>query len=561
MRRFIVPLAILLLVALILSGCAKSSPTTPATTAPTTAAPTTSAPTTAKPTTTATATTTVKPTTPAAGQPVYGGVLRIIASAGPQVLSYVPEMGPSDAGAVFPAVERLLDATADRSMGNGLEPVLAESYEDDVANKRIVFHIRKGVKFHDGSDLNADVVIWNYQLLIDAGRLQFANYFKGIKKIDDYTVQIDYTEYTNQLIHSWGWMAMYSKAAWEKASGGDLQKGKEWARQNVVGTGPFMLKEFKRDVHLIWVKNPNYWRPGRPYLDGIEVRYIPDATTAHTLLLSGGADQWSSAPMKNQVDLMKQGFVRVSNWPGMPMSIWPNTADPNSKWNDKRLRMAIEYALDKPALAKALGFGYYVPMTMLAPPGEWGYDPNYPARNYNPAKAKQLLAEAGYPNGIKGVKLLIPNDQSSLDAGTALKQYLDAVGINIDLDVADPGRFYGLVWGYNPGPDLSWMWSGRDVTYLVTYMRWFSTDPFTNLSYLGHTPEQKALDEEAKRIPDTAGQKAITEKIIKYMTDECRIIPVYDVPSAVIVQPWVHTTQFSQGFIRWQTEEVWMEKH
>jgi ABC-type transport system substrate-binding protein len=491
--------------------------------------------------------------------PQSGGIVKIVAPAGPQVFSYVPLMGPADAGAMFPAVERLMDTTIDRSY-TGLEPVLAEKVDDDVANKKIVFHLRKGVKFHDGTEMKADDVVWNFQQLIDVKRLQFLNYFKSIKALDDYTVVIEYSEYTNQLIHSWGWMAIYSKDAWDKGSGGNLEKGKEWARTNVVGTGPFMLKEFKRDVHLIWTKNPNYWRKGRPYLDGIEVRFIPDPVTASAMMQAKEADYWTGAPPKDQKDLESKGFIRVSSWPGLPTHIWPNTTDPNSKWNDKRLRLAIEYALDKPAIAKALGFGYYKPMTMLAPEGEWGYDPNYPARHYDPAKAKQLLTEAGYPNGLNA-KLLIPNDPVSQNAGTALKQYLDAVGIQIDLDIADPGRFFGTVWGPKPGPDLSWMWSGRDTNYLVTYMRWFSTDPFANLIYLGHTPEQKALDEEAKKLTDIKAQQEITKKIVKYMTDEARIIPVYDVPAASIVAPYVHTTQLSQGFVRWQTEEVWMEKH
>lgn len=101
---------------------------------------------------------------------------------------------------------------------------------------------------------------------------------------------MDLTEYSNKLVPSWGWWPVItSKAAWDKASGGDVEKGKEWARSNIVGTGPFMLREFKRDVHIKWVKNPNYWRPGRPYLDGIEVRYIPDTVTASSMLQVGEA--------------------------------------------------------------------------------------------------------------------------------------------------------------------------------------------------------------------------------------------------------------------------------
>jgi peptide/nickel transport system substrate-binding protein len=579
MKRFLIPIAALLVIVFVISGCGKATPTTTApvitTTAPvvTTSAPvtttkpavtTTSAPavttTTAPAVTTTTAPAVTTTAAPATVTPVSGGTYRIIAPTGPQVLSYIPNMGPSDSGAVFPIVERLMDATKDRSMGDGLEPVLAESVDTDPVGNTFTFHIRPGVKFHDGSALNADAVIWNFQLVADAGRLSFLNYWKGIKKLDDMTVQVSFTKYNNQLIQAWGWFAIYSKAAWDKASGGDLQKGIEWAKTNCVGTGPFMMKEFKRDDHFYMVKNPNYWRKGQPYMDAIEVRYIPDSMTAQNIFLAGQADEWSGAPIKNQSDLVKQGFTRVSNWAAMPVSIWPNTADAASPWNDKKLRMAAEYAIDKPALAKALGFGYYTPMTMLAPPGEWGFDPNYPARNYDPAKAKQMLADAGYPNGMK-TNLLVASDPSSQDAGTAFKSYLDAVGIQTNLDVADPGRFYGAVWGTKPNPGLSVMWSGRDLNYLVTYMRWFSTDPFTNLAYLGHTAEQLALDEAAKAAVTLADQKAAATKIIKYMTDECRIIPIYDTPSAVMVQKYVHTDRYSQGFIRWATENTWMDKH
>ena len=133
---------------------------------------------------------------------------------------------------------------------------------------------------------------------------------------------------------------------------------------------------------------------------------------------------------KDQVDLVKKGFKRQASWPALGYAIWPNTANPNSKWKDKRLREAIEYALDKDAIAKALGFGLYKPLKSLPPEGEWGYDPNYNPRPYNPAKAKELLAAAGYANGLKA-KLLVFFTPDWKDAGTAIKQYLDAAGFQI----------------------------------------------------------------------------------------------------------------------------------
>jgi ABC-type transport system substrate-binding protein len=326
-----------------------------------------------------------------------------------------------------------------------------------------------------------------------------------------------------------------------------------------------MLKEYKRDVHMLWTKNPNYWRKGRPYLDGFETRFIPDPVTASAMMQAKEADIWGppgQAPAKHQLELMNKGFTRQSAWPALGWSIWINTANPKSKWQDKRLREALEYAIDKEAIAKALGFGLYRPLKSLPPEGEWGYDPNYNPRPYNPAKAKELLAAAGYPNGLKA-KLLVFFTPDWRDTGTAVMQYLNEAGFQIELDIADPGRFMGTIYNTPPGPDQDlhlWI-TGRDTNYLMTYMRWFSTQPFTDLSYLGHTPEQEAMDKEAQSLTDIKKQAAITGKLMRNLTDNALIIPLFDPPAAAMQQPWVHSTEYEQGFVRWQTEEVWMEKH
>jgi len=455
-----------------------------------------------------------------------------------------------------------MDATADRTKGNGLEAVLCSSVDDDVANKKIVFHLKPGLVFHDGSAITSDVCIWGFQRMIDAGRLQYFNYFEGIDKIDNLTFQIRYNEYTNQLIQSWGWFFPRSKDAFDKGTGGstDAIVQRDWDETHLVGAGPFKLVEYVRDSHMTWEKFDKYWAAPLPYLDRVEIRYIPDPVTAQAIMEAGEADYWGTAPAIAQKDLISKGYKKISGWVGLVYSIWPNTSDPTSVWNDVNLRYALDYALDKPAIAKAIGGGLWVPLLQLAPPGEWGYDPQYPERKYNPAKARELLTAAGYPNGLKTTLLVNATSTADADAATAIKQYLDAVGIQTDLDLADPGRFFGTVWG-QAAPGLSLMWSGMDITHLLTYMRWFSTDPFTDLVYLGHTDEQRAIDEEAKAIPDAAGQKVATEKAFKYLNDSGRLVPVFQLPSVAIVQPYVHSQQFQQGFVRWQQELVWMEKH
>jgi ABC-type transport system substrate-binding protein len=498
-------------------------------------------------------------TTPLPGQPgpVYGGTLRMVAGSGPQMLSYPALMGPEDVASVLPTVEKLLDTSADREEGNGLEPALAESYEEDLPNHCIVFYIRPGVTFHDGSALDADTVIWNFEQLIDAGSLQFSDYWRGIKKIDNLTVEIDYTNYSNQLLYSWAFTSIYSKAAWEEASGGDLQKGIGWARTHCVGTGPFVLQEYVPDDHMTWAKNQDYWKDGRPYLDGIDMRIIPDSETARMLMEAGQADFWKWGYWRGVED---EGFNLLSGWMGTITSIWPNTADPDSKWNDIRLREAIEYAIDKQAIVDAFGADRFKVAKMLAPEGEWGYDSNYPFREYDPEKARQLVIDAGYPDGLDA-EMLIQAGFEGNALGTVLKQLLGDAGIRVNLDMADPGRFFGTVFGNTPGPDLSVMYSGNDINYLISYMRWFSTDPFTNMSYLGHTEEQRKLDEEVKAIPDIPGQKAITGKLVKYLTDNAMVIPILRSPLTTVTAPYVHTEWLSRGAVTWHSEDTWMEPH
>ena len=92
-------------------------------------------------------------------------------------------------------------------------------------------------------------------------------------------------------------------------------------------------------------------------------------------------------------------------------------------------------------------------------------------------------------------------------------------------------------------------------------MRWFSTEPFSNLPYLGHTKKQERMDKLAQKYTSLKKQAAVTKDLMRNLTDNALIIPVYDVPAATMEQPWVHSTQYTQGFVRWQTEEIWMEKH
>lgn len=501
-------------------------------------------------------TTTVAPetTTTAAAGPVSGGTLRLITNATPQSVGFYAKMGPVDEGGIFPGVERIMKMTPEQK----LAPDLAKSVTEDPDGLKITVVLNPGIKFHDGTELTAEVAKWNYQMGIDGKKLQFASAIDNIEVVDTYTYVIHLNFWHNQLIQSLGWVPMFSEDAYMK-SGTDEKTRTEWAVNNLVGTGPFTLKEYKRDESLVWVKNPNYWREG-PLLDEIDVTVIPDATTAGAMMEAKQADIWINADAQSQSEMLAKGFTVQTGWAGFLWHLMPNTMDPKSPMNDQRVREAVEYALDKPAIVKAIGYGRYDPLYDVAAPGQWGSGTSGIKREYDPAKAKQLLTDAGYPNGLP-IDLLAVMETGGRSAGAeAVKGYLDAAGFVTNLDIADPGRFYGSVFGTG-WKDLALMFSGQDATYLTSASRWWSPEPMTNLASFKRPDDFKTLFDTALMARDEAGQIAGTEAIVDEMTQKELMIPLFHFPGGVIIQPWVHTDYMKSGFVAWDWRNNWMDEH
>lgn len=481
-------------------------------------------------------------------KPQYGGIMKRINPTGARTIGYYPEMGPQDSTEAFPAIERVMEMTEERTF----EPFLADSVNVDRDKMTITFHLKKGIKFHDGSDFNAESCAWNYQLQIDKNKIQFGENIERVEIADEYTMILHIKEYHNQLIFAYGWVPQFSKAAFEK-------NGMEWCRTHPVGTGPFKFEELKRDVHLKYTRFEDYWQKGKPYLDGIETRYIPDAITASMMMRAGEADIYTNPPIQQQDELVKAGLERYTNWPALPIIMYINTADPSRPVGELKVREALEYAIDKPALAKVVGLGYYPPLKLVAPETEWGYDPSIPGREYNPEKARNLLAEAGYPKGVE-LKLLVVSTPSSKQVGEAVKAFLEDAGFQIDLDLADPGRFYSSVFG-NGWQDLAIFFTGLDENYLATIQAWFGHEPKTNLTSFKRPDGFIKLSQEAVKVFTDEEKKEYCRKMVKYIHDNALMIPLYNQVAAYVHQPWLHTDYYKTGFIRWKLFDTWMEKH
>lgn len=479
-------------------------------------------------------------------KPRYGGVLKGIRGVFPKVMGYPPEMTPADSIAALPYAERL--TTWDKE-GN-MVPEVAESWDEDPENLTITFHLRKGVRFSDRTPLNAEAVKWNWQMRLEKNRLPYGKYVKSLEVIDDNTIRVHVTAFNNQLAFNYGWQQMYSPAAF-------YTHGVDWVRKNGVGTGPFKLAEFQRDTLIRYERNDDYWREGYPYLDGIEVRFIPDTMTASAMMEAGEADVWQDVrEVENILDLENKGY-KVNWGPGFFWGLLPNSSDPKSPFNDKRVREALEYALDRPAIARMLGHGKYEALTQMAPSFWPGYVPGFNPRPYNPEKAKQLLAEAGYPNGFKTSILA---ESTAQDEGAAVQAYLAAVGIDAKLDLADLGRFYGSVFGKG-WSDLALARSGinPDATDLFVH---FGPEPMTyRTGTFKKSPEFLALCEDALHTYNKAEMIEKIKKIVIQGSKDAMIVPVMVSAQANVMQPYVHSTYMLIHTVHWQPYDSWMGKH
>jgi peptide/nickel transport system substrate-binding protein len=455
---------------------------------------------------------------------------------------------------MLPVIERMAEWGDNKGTMVG---ILAESWDVDPQALTFTWHIRKGVKFHDGTDWNAEACRWNFQMGLDANRLSMGQFIDSLEVADEYTLVMHLNAYNWVMAEQWGLMSPISPTAYE-SSGATEEARINWARTHAVGTGPFTVADWKRDDYIKFVKNPSYWRKGMPYLDAIEIRYIPDPMVAAASIEAGEADMWFAvSQVQNILDLQEKGFKL--NWgPGMFFALLFNSNDPDSIFHSKPIREAFEYALDRPAIAQMLGQGLFEPLHQMAASTWAGYVEGYDPRPYNPDKAREKLAEAGYPNGLQTTMLATSTGQ---DAIAAMQSYLGEVGIIIEPDVADLGRYFGSVFGTG-WKDTVYAASGINPSTTDLYIH-FGPNPVTyRTGNIWKSPEylekcNAALNPNFKGAADAL--PGIREAI-RQAGEDAMIVPLWRTAEAVIMQTYVHSDYGLIHGILWTPYDDWMEK-
>jgi ABC-type transport system substrate-binding protein len=414
-------LAIVLVTTLLFVGCGKTTTTTPAP-ATTSAAPTTTS---AAPTTTSAAPTTTKTTTtPTGPTPKYGGTFKRGCSE-PYCLGYPATMtGQTDGQSSSLALETLFFYDKE---GN-LTPLLATGYKIDATAKTITITLRKGVKFHDGSDFNASVCKWNLDQYRSGARAEL-KYVSSVDVVDDYTVRLNLSEFDNTIINALCNGADAGRIISQKSF--EANGGKDWAEKHPIGTGAWKFVSWTKDVSIIYERFDDYWG-GKPYIDRIELIRFADSTVA-LMAFKAGETQVSGVSPTDAPDMQKEGKWNMVIAPFGQVPALAGAAD-DPYFSQLKVRQAMSYSVDTKALNAGIGKGYWIDINQWAIPGTWAYNPNVVGYPYNPTKAKQLLTEAGYPNGIDTVLHFYNTGGSQTDLLTAIQQQLQTGSINAQLD-------------------------------------------------------------------------------------------------------------------------------
>lgn len=324
-----------------------------------------------------------------------------------------------------------------------VEPDLAESWSFSNDIKEWTFKLRRGVKFHDGQEMVADDVVAFFKRLLDPAstapsRSQY-DMVESVSAPDAGTVvfklKIPYGGFADILTDRQVKITPRGAAA-QMAT-------------KPIGTGPFKVVSYTAGDRLVLARNPDYFEPGMPKLDGVELRIIPEMSVKIAALQAGDIDVVWDLPLEQVKPLSARADLRVDS---VPTASWDGAIMNNSipPFNDKRVRQAFHLAVDKKDVVELTLFGQGVDTISPIPPSHPFFAKDIVVPKVNPAAARKLLAEAGHPNGIK-VAIVVPVGRPVRERlGVTLQQLAKAGGFDLQVQRVPFSSFNAEVSGKAP---------------------------------------------------------------------------------------------------------------
>lgn len=449
-----------------------------------------------------------------------------------------------------------------------LEGELAESWEVSPDGRKITFHLRKGVTWHDGKPFTSEDVMFTYRKMIDPDTpTAYAEDFKQVTHAsnpDPCTFVVEYEKPFAPALASWG-MHVLPKHLLETYP--DISRSP--LNKKPVGTGPFRFVEWKTGEKTVFEANPDYFE-GRPYLSRVITRVIPDPATMFLELKSGGIDMMGLTPLQYTRQTKTEEFRKSFNkyrylsfgytYLGFRLS--------HPLFSDRRVRQAFAYAINKKEIIDGVLFGLGQEATGPYKPGTWAHNPDVKRYPHDPEQAKALLAEAGWKDaggegvlekgGRKFAFTVLTNAGNESRAKTAaiIQQNLAAVGIRMEIrtlewsafinEFVDKRKFDAVIlgWSISQDPDQYDIWSSK------------KTGP-KELNFVGFADaEVDRLLEEGRRTFDIEKRKKAYFRIQEILAEEQPYVFLYYPDSLPVVQKRIHGIEpapagISYNFIKW----------
>ena len=506
------------------------------------------------------------------GKPKYGGSLTVA----------IPSIVHLDCNSVNQyglneVVQQFYETLVDRDATGEIKPLLIKEIQISPDGLVHTWTLQSGVKFHDGTDFNAEAVKWNLERKIEKKQPMWDMIpFQKIEAVGPLTVKVTLSRpYAGiyNVLHVKTFV-MYSPT-WAQKVGDDALKSQ------AVGTGPFMVAEYVPNERLVLKKNPNYWQKGLPYLDEIVYKVVPDANTRATMLEAGDCDVAGFLSIQD-VDRFKFN-PKIDIHAGTSSRYYYLAINmSNPPMDDVRVRKALNYAVDKEGMARTVFLGYASPAhAVIVTPAVSGYVPaGY--YEYDPEKAKTLLDEAGWKdtngNGIRDkdgkeliLKLRTRKGVSPGDIETAelVQGFLKEIGIQVDIDIVDTATFLAELnrpltdpgYPYYDLLNLSWGTFTGDAEYpLKTYYACDAWPP-KYWDYSHYCNEQvDAWIAEADKAPTLEERNKIYEKVIKQVWDDAPQIILFDGLATATARSYVKGLYLDPAQTIWPVKWVWLEK-
>ena len=438
---------------------------------------------------------------------------------------------------VYDGLTRYRDGTLE------VEPALAESWEISEDGKTYTFKLRSGVKFHDGSDFNAEAVKFNFDRMLkedhpfhDTGPFPLAFFFSSVAEvnvIDDLTVEFKlnapYAPFLSNLAYPTG--LIVSPAAVE-------EYGKDFGR-HPSGTGAFKFEEWEANAKVVVSRNEDYWDGAAP-LEAIVYRPITDANTRIAEMLAGGLDIMVEVPPDSLQQFRDNADYKVLEQAGPHVWFLILNAK-EGLFSDKKVRQAANYAIDKKALTENVLQGTADIAAGPTPPAfAWAYDESLDPYPYDPEKAKELLKEAGY-SGEPLTFYVTEGGSGMLDPvamGTAIQADLQKVGMKVNIETYEWNTFLDKV---NPGlegkadmAEMAWMTNDPDtLPYLTLRSEAFPDKGGFNSGYYSN-PKVDELLNAAREATDQDERAKLYKEMQQIVHDDA---------------PWVFVANWKQNAV------------